>query len=221
MPKDWKLLIRDEVLPAWVDYLSHKRSKEVANNEFAEIRTDTVAKKIIRDLKAFYVILWKKRFGHVFVKSNKQLTILLKTLFADLNISEHFVEDQVDIYGYFFSCSNEYILKMKEQCNAKSDKKKKDVCMNVFYNYNVLDRDHFLSHPVFSRFFCLVFYTFFPVYESKMKEEFTDPMISEVLNIFRVIIDSMTRSGPDGAEISKKDKMSFFEISQKLEHSQS
>jgi hypothetical protein len=62
--------------------------------------------------------------------------------------------------------------------------------LSVFQNYTVNDRDQFLTHPVFSRLYCLLYYTLLPLYLQEMKEEFKEMVLIELLNIFDLMLHS-------------------------------
>jgi len=51
-----------------------------------------------------------------------------------------------------------------------------------------------------------------------MKSVFKDTALTDVINILDVILNPDKRLGPVGAEISKEDNLSSFEISQKFEN---
>lgn len=65
-------LIEKDALPQWVKYLK----KKMKNNEDKETgvtpRDDTIWKKIFRDLREFYRILFKSRFHPLDYKSGEQ-----------------------------------------------------------------------------------------------------------------------------------------------------
>lgn len=106
-----------------------------------------------------------------------------------------------------------YDLKIKRLALEKQDN-----VLKVFNNYSVVDRDKFLTHPVFSKLFSLLFYTFLPVYRYTTKEEFKEVVLIELLNVLDLMLNTSVGGGPVGAEISKKETFPFFEISQKIEH---
>jgi hypothetical protein len=62
-------LIHDHVLPKWQNYLSFKSEK---TNKYSneKSRTDTIWKKIIRDVREFFRALFRMRFHYLDYKDN-------------------------------------------------------------------------------------------------------------------------------------------------------
>ena len=50
-----------------------KRTKEQAKNKASEKRTDTIGKKILRDFREFYRILWANRYPKFTYQSDKNV----------------------------------------------------------------------------------------------------------------------------------------------------
>ena len=66
-----KELIEDKVLSQWVDYLKKKFVNEDKETGITP-RSDTVWKKIFRDLREFFRILFKSRFHPLDYKTGEQ-----------------------------------------------------------------------------------------------------------------------------------------------------
>jgi len=62
-------LIHDYVLPKWKIYLKEKAERRVAKSLLP--RSDTIWKKILRDLREFYRLLFRNRFHHLEFKDEE------------------------------------------------------------------------------------------------------------------------------------------------------
>ena len=71
-----KELIEDKVLSQWVDYLKKKFVNEDKETGITP-RSDTVWKKIFRDLREFFRILFKSRFHPLDYKLKTYLSLIL------------------------------------------------------------------------------------------------------------------------------------------------
>lgn len=56
-------LIKHSVLPKWKEYLRYKSERGVANTPKA--RSDTIWKKMLRDVREFFRILFRNRFHYL------------------------------------------------------------------------------------------------------------------------------------------------------------
>ena len=78
-------LIKNHILPQWKRYLALKCEK---TNENYRFRSDTIWKKIIRDVREFYRILFRKRFHYLDYKDLKGATKCVEILFEELGIQK-------------------------------------------------------------------------------------------------------------------------------------
>jgi magnesium-transporting ATPase (P-type) len=60
-------LIQHSVLPKWKEYLRYKSERGVANTPKA--RSDTIWKKMLRDVREFFRILFRNRFHYLDFKN--------------------------------------------------------------------------------------------------------------------------------------------------------
>ena len=135
---------------------------------------------MLRDCREFYRILWKNRYGHVKEEKLKWVP-LFKNFFKELGLNENFGELHTENYITF--CYR--VLKFSPKEKSEYNKRQLKIGpMKVFKKYNVKDRDVFLTHPVFSRLYLFLYYTFFPLYLKETKEEFKKMVCIELINVF-------------------------------------
>ena len=155
--------------------------------------------KILRDCREFYRILWEVRFPQSDIYEDESNEIFLKKLFKWININPELANNQAAMYMKFFGRYTKIPYRIKAP-KWRGFKTPKDV-LSVFKNYSVIERDRFVTHPVFSKLFLLLFLTFFPIYLTKMKQEFKEVVTSELLFIMNNSINEWKHSGPYGAGI--------------------
>ncbi|CAI2378390.1 unnamed protein product [Moneuplotes crassus] len=77
-------LIYDSVLPKWEKCLTSKANRRAPNTPKA--RSDTVWKKILRDVREFYRLLFRARFHYLEYQNQQGAIVCIQTLFSELNI---------------------------------------------------------------------------------------------------------------------------------------
>ena len=166
--------------------------------------------KILRDWREFYRILWEVRFPQSDIYNNESNEVLLKKLFKCLNINSEFATNQASLYMRFFGRYTKIPYKIKAP-KSRGYRHPKDV-LSVFKNYSVIERDKFITHPVFSKLFLLLFFMLLPVYLQKMKQEFQEVVTNELVYILNRLTNEWLHGGPYGAGISRE----TFCLSQKF-----
>ena len=97
--KNLSELIEILVIPEWEEYLVEKRNKEnMARNK--QVRSDAVWKKIMRDWREFYRILFKNRFHRMDYQEKDEKVAWIRTLILELGFP-NFSDDTL-IYSYNF-----------------------------------------------------------------------------------------------------------------------
>lgn len=199
----WKELFRDKIIPEWTRLLEEQRIKEKEENKHADNRTDTVGKKVMRDCRKFYRVLWKHRFGHVANMDDRVKQQCVKTLLIEIGINPKYVDLDPKRYILFFD---------RQSMPTRGRVARNEACLKdfpplaVLQGYSVTKRDNFLTHPVFGTLYILLYYTFFSHYINETKEEFKEVVSIELLNVMSKVLNECMRAvGPYGAEISKKD----------------
>lgn len=94
-----KELISELVFPEWQEYLVDKRNKE-NSSKYTGVRSDAVWKKIMRDWREFFRIMFKHRFHRMDYQDHDQKMKCITTLISELGFPV-FEEDNV-IYSFNF-----------------------------------------------------------------------------------------------------------------------
>lgn len=93
-------------MPQWQVYLQGKLSKEVQiarmKKKEMEIRTDTIWKKILRDIREFYRLLFKARFHPLEYKQPERRLMCLKLLLKDLGLPLPTEEILASSFPFFY-----------------------------------------------------------------------------------------------------------------------
>ena len=78
-------LINENVIPKWKYYLKSKSERHVDSE--IKPRADTIWKKILRDVREFYRILFRNRFHHLEFKDSQKAYECLNNMFDEIGIS--------------------------------------------------------------------------------------------------------------------------------------
>jgi hypothetical protein len=78
-------LIEEHVIPKWKEYMKSKTARREGDSR-KEPRTDTMWKKILRDVREFFRILFRKRFHHLEYKDSAGALKCVELLFDELGI---------------------------------------------------------------------------------------------------------------------------------------
>ena len=93
-------LIDNTVVPEWQEYLNEKRDKEDSVNNNM-IRSDAVWKKIMRDWREFYRILFKNRFHRMDYQEYDDKINCIQTLIKELGFPTFCKENLIYSYNFF------------------------------------------------------------------------------------------------------------------------
>ena len=170
----WKTLLQEEILPRWINYLQGKKDKELESNSKPESRTDTVGKKIVRDWREFYRIIWNYRYSFLNNKSKPgYFESCLRDFLETLDINGEFSTHELGLYKEFFLRRTR---RTKEQIkmNVKVEEKGYKDFLCIYKKYRVKLRNKIVLHPVFGKLFIMLFYTLLPLYIKEMKKDFKD-----------------------------------------------
>ncbi|CAI2361571.1 unnamed protein product [Moneuplotes crassus] len=171
-------LIQTQVLPKWKQYIDSKTSRRIANPN-KKPRADTFKKKILRDMREFFRILFRKRFDVSECKTAEGVKSCLMTLFEEIGLTLS-QEDLNDGYLYKFinqthlhSFLNLFPIKQQDESSA----------FKVLEKYNDSRFKTFLKHSLSSQMFYLVFENFLDFYYQLIKPEQKQNVMS-ILNCF-------------------------------------
>ena len=85
-------LIEQEAIPQWIKYLQKKMANKEEQDSGISPRDDTIWKKIFRDLREFFRILFKARFHPLDYKSWEQADSWCKVLLEELGIETNYLK---------------------------------------------------------------------------------------------------------------------------------
>lgn len=152
-------LLSDIVIPEWQQYLVDKKDKE-NSSKGKVIRSDAVWKKIMRDCREFYRILFKNRFHRMDYHQNEDKVKCIRSLTLELGFP-HFKNDNL-IYSYNFF----HQIHLSERNKAKY----KDILSEYSSGFDALTwytnrtRTLFLEDPLCSRLLYFLFRNFLSTY---------------------------------------------------------
>uniref|UniRef100_A0A7S3NEZ9 Uncharacterized protein n=1 Tax=Euplotes harpa TaxID=151035 RepID=A0A7S3NEZ9_9SPIT len=142
-------------------------------------------KKILRDVREFFRILFRHRFHHLEFKDREGAISCAQHLLDELGIyhSERLMEDY-NIFCFMHQTHRYTASKLFIISNAN----RKFSPFEILENYNENNLKVFLKHPVCSRMFYFVFANFGQHYHSLVKAEYRGQvltMISCMMNCFQ------------------------------------
>lgn len=181
-----KELIENEAIPKWVEYLKKKMKSKEDKESHAVPREDTIWKKIFRDCREFYRILFKLRFHPLDYRSCEQADACSKILLSELGIDTSHLKpyDLRKVFYYFHQTrlnssdhyGSDYIEKEGEMYAVDIIEKYKDSLKTLF-----------MIDPVCSRLFYLLYFNFDYVYFCFLKPKYKgiiDLIIENVLKCY-------------------------------------
>ena len=155
-------LIHNYVIPKWKEYLQFKSERGMTSTNKA--RPDTLWKKILRDVREFYRILFRKRFHYLDFKDFKGATKWAKILFEELGIDVS--DDEINDLKFF-----RFIHQTHKSKFNKIDEERESP-FEVIEKYNEHLRKLFMINWTWSRMFYFVFKNFIEDYCSLIKQAY-------------------------------------------------
>lgn len=130
-------------------------------------RGDTFRKKILRDMREFYRILFRKRFIVSEYKTIEGIKEWMITLFDELGLPlDEEDQDNFELFKYIHQTHQHIRLKLK--ISEKSQES--SWIFQVIENYNEINFLKFLKHPLCSRMFYFVFKNYLHHYYPLIKD---------------------------------------------------
>lgn len=157
--KNLHQLIYDVVIPRWGDYLHEKKEKEDSAKHFI-IRSDAVWKKIMRDWREFYRILFKNRFHRMDYQEHGDKIKCIQILIRELGFPE-FCEKNL-IYSYNFFHQIHLSETNKDKYNQVISKSV--IGFDALTRYTNESRTMFLEDSLWSRLLFFLYRNFQEVY---------------------------------------------------------
>lgn len=173
-------IILAEVTPKWNQYMALKnRRKEAVSN--LKTRADTYRKKVIRDLREFYRILFRKRFHLSEYKTAEGIKTCLRTFFDNLGFQ--YSQEDLEDYQLF------RYLHQTHQCTSTKlvnrEEQERESPFLVVEKYNDRRYKKFISNPLWASMLYFAYKNFLADYLPFVKTNVRD----KVEGILREILD--------------------------------
>lgn len=174
-------MITNHVVPKWQQYLSFKSAK-ADNSKIIQPRGDTIWKKILRDVREFYRILFRVRFHYLDFKDRKGALKCTEILFEELGIplEEEYKED-MKLFTYLHQShrlTNQKLVKNEDSFNGVSP-------FEVIEKFNDSSRKTFMSDTVGSRLFYFVFSNFLENYCPFINKKYAKRVVTLICLLLR------------------------------------
>lgn len=181
-----KLLIETQAIPKWINYLRKKSDDSNKRESGIVPRDDTIWKKIFRDCREFYRILFKCRFHPLDYKSWEDADECTKVILNELGISTDALQHHEvrKIFYYFhqtrLNSSDHYKL------NYPIDE-------SIIYGVDIIEKYKdvvktlFMVDPVCSKLFYILFHNYDKLYFEFLKEKYLgiiDIVIRKVVSCY-------------------------------------
>lgn len=175
-------LIYTEVIPQWTEYLRTKRERTslILGNK----RADTFKKKILRDLREFYRILFRKRFASKVYKTKHEMVESTNNFFKDFacfQLRDAEIQDY-QLFRYLHQTHASTVTKVV------GEKWTENSHYWVLTNYNDRKFVRFLKQPLTAQLFYFVYGNFMDIYAPEIKSEYRSKvtkMVKSILEFYR------------------------------------
>lgn len=174
-------LIKDQVVFKWRKYIQSKtRYREIDHPE--RPRNDTIWKKILRDAREFYRILYRCRFSPDQHKDIEGVKKTVNVFIAELNLLPY-SEVQLEHKLYF------YLHQTHKLTNAKlfgeSIKKGSLAPYDAIEKYNEHNLKKIMVHPLLSRMFYFVYKNYLNVYYKVLNPGYREHVIMLINKVIK------------------------------------
>ena len=170
--KNLKELMTNLVIPEWEEYLIEKRDKENASKKKL-VRSDAVWKKIMRDCREFYRILFKNRFHRMDYQDHEDKIKCIQTLTLELGFPDFREDNLIYSYNFFHQIHLSEKNKAKYQ-NILSDHSTGFDALNWYTNKT---RTLFLEDPLCSRLLYFLYRNFLSAYSELLSKNIKSKVI--------------------------------------------
>lgn len=157
--KNLQQLISDIVIPEWEEYLAEKRDKENSSRSKL-VRSDAVWKKVMRDCREFFRILFKNRFHKMDYQEHDEKAKCIQTLLQELGFPNF--PKEVLIYSFNFF----HQIHLSEKNRAKYEKILPGFAtgFDALNRYTNQSRTMFLEDPLCSRLLYFLYRNYMGIY---------------------------------------------------------
>ncbi|CAI2386473.1 unnamed protein product [Moneuplotes crassus] len=153
-------LIHNHVIPRWRKYLTMKSIK-TDRNKRDKSRSDTIWKKVVRDVREFYRILFRMRFHYLDYKDQKGATRCMEILFEELGIPierEYF--DNMALFVFLHQTHKTTGYRLFKNLDNEGESSP----FEAIENFNSITKKIFMSDKLAARLFYFVFQNFIEDY---------------------------------------------------------
>mmetsp|Transcript_4693 Transcript_4693/g.5398 ORF Transcript_4693/g.5398 Transcript_4693/m.5398 type:complete len:229 (-) Transcript_4693:40-726(-) len=176
-------LIKKHVIPKWIKYITSKTERREADPT-KKPRADTFKKKVLRDMREFYRILFRKRFHLSEYRTLEGVKDCLHTFFKELGLNpSHEDLNDIHLFRYVHQTHLYTSIKILQKGSTMDDSPFKAI-----EKYNDSRFRTLLKHPLCARMFYFVFNNFLEHYFPLIKEEYKESVmyiVSMSLNLYR------------------------------------
>jgi len=166
-------LIEDIVIPEWEAYLMEKKDKENSSKNFG-LRSDAVWKKLFRDCREFYRVLFKHRFHRMDYQSYDDKLSCIKVLNRELGFPAFSDENLIFSFNFF----HQIHLSEKNKAKYKDILSEKPTGFDALNRYTNQSRTLFLEDPMCSRLLYFIYRNFKDFY-SELLSRNIKPKVQE------------------------------------------
>lgn len=176
-----KDLINDIILPEWTDYLTEKRDKE-NNHKNIGVRSDAVWKKIMRDCREFYRILFKHRFHRMDYQEHEQKLEWIQVLIDELGLPQFCDENLIYSFNFFHQIhlsekNKAKYLNILSECATGFD------ALNRYTNES---RTMFLEDPLCSRLLYFLYRNYLDFYFQLLSKNIKGKVEECILHVLSI-----------------------------------
>ncbi|CAI2365852.1 unnamed protein product [Moneuplotes crassus] len=171
-------LIKNEVIPQWNQYMSIKNLRKEADPSIKP-RADTFKKKILRDLREFYRILFRKRFHLSEYKTIEGISKCVRTFFSELTLTPS-PEDLSDFHLFRFLHQTHKTTCSKITPHLVTSNTSSFLAVEKFNNSRYIS---FLSHSLSSQMLTLIYRTYLKDYTPFIKSGIRKKVVSLLAEI--------------------------------------
>jgi hypothetical protein len=165
-------LIKNYVIPKWKKYLKYKSEKIGPANVVP--RNDTVWKKILRDVREFFRILFRVRFHPLEFKDTEGAKICTSILFEELGIPiEEMETSRPCLFRFIHQCHKAKAYVFENESDNESP-------YQAIEKYSENFRKIFMKHYLCSRMFYFVFKNFIQEYYPLVKPNYRKEIIHKI-----------------------------------------
>lgn len=157
-----KELIQNTVLPEWYKCLE-RRNGNIKGKSGKKFKNVILFKKILRDLREFYRILFRLRFEQHEYSTNSEKEECVRTLLKELGFPALSKANMLGFFPFFFQVHvpQSKVIKMLHSYQYESAS-----ALAVYEKYNVENQNGFLNDTLCSRLFYFVYKNFGTGYNS-------------------------------------------------------